>query len=83
MKYIYSFLILIGGLAALCSLLCLIFWLTDKVRDWKFNFMRKHEKYRLFTEKFNGVMEWIIFALMLCFLMFGFVLVYFKILQAI
>jgi hypothetical protein len=83
MKYIYSFLILIGGVAGLCSLFFLIFWLTDKIKEWGYNFERKHKKYHLFKEKLNNVMPWVVGILMLCALLFGLVHGYLLILKVI
>jgi TRAP-type C4-dicarboxylate transport system permease small subunit len=83
MKYIYSFLILTGGLIGLVGLLMLIFWLTDKVKEWSFNFKRKHEKYRLFMEKLDNATEWVVCVLVLCVLLLVLMGVYFNILKAI
>ena len=80
MKYIYAFLILIGGVAGLLGLVILFIWLADKIKEWEFNIERKHKKYRHFKEKVLPVMVGI---LILCVFLIGLTSTYFVILEIV
>jgi mannose/fructose/N-acetylgalactosamine-specific phosphotransferase system component IID len=66
MKYIYSFLILIGGVAGLIGLFVLTLLLIDKIKELEHKFECKHKKYYLFKEKLNKVIPWVVGILITC-----------------
>ena len=82
MKYIYSFLILIGGVAGLIGLFVLTLLLIDEIKELEHKFECKHKKYNLFKEKLNKVIPWVVGILITCAFLLGLVYGYLLILKA-
>ena len=77
MKYILSFLILLGGCIGViaCAVLFLLF--CDKIIDWEWNLSWKYEKYRKFKE---NVLPWLFITVIGSVFLFCLVCGYFAIL---
>jgi len=83
MKYIYSFLILIGGVAGFIGLFVLTLLLIDEIKELEHKFECKHRKYYLFKEKLNAIMPWVVGILITCAFLLALACGYFEILKAI
>ena len=83
MKYVYSFLILIGGLTGLIGLFVLTLLLIDEIKELEHKFECKHKKYHLLKEKLNAIMLWVVGILITCAFLFALACGYFEILKAI
>jgi hypothetical protein len=84
MKYLYSFLILIGGVAGFIGIVflgCLIF---EKIKLWYWDFEKKHQTYYKVKNYIgNKIMPWVVGTIMIVLFLVGLVAGYFMILEAL
>lgn len=80
MKYIVSFLILIGGMAGLIGIVFFVSFAGDKIKEWEWNLDRKYKKYHDIKNKF---IPWVFAIFMLCVLLASLTAMYLEILKRI
>lgn len=63
MRYIISFLILIGGMAGVFGVIFLTEFVGDKIKTWEWGIDHKYDKYRYFK---HNILPWIFAVSILC-----------------
>ena len=78
MKYVISFLILMGGIVGFSGVIFLAMFVCEKIDWWEWVIEHKYDRYRYFK---HNILPWILMALMLCVLVFALTFLYLSILS--